>query len=395
MQLPGYMNHFNFSTSRLVLVFLIAFWISGSAPAQSWTQVTIPSNSWTSVTSSDDGTRLAVIAGGSLRGFIYTSTNAGRAWISNNAPYTYWNSVASSRDGKKLVAGTGFTLTSGSVFTNSGTDWAATSIGPGIWSHVATSADGNRIYAAGTVSGLIAAIYASTNSGATWTPLPAPNHGWSSIICSADGSNVFALAVAGLWRSTNAGSTWAQLTGAPPMHTLCGSTNGAILAGGSFDGSPIYYSTNFGATWNTNNSCFGLWMEFRCSDDGATIAAVAGRSGIYTSQDAGGLWTLSVPAISATVAICADGTRSLAALSYGPVYLGRRLPSLAISGSNDSLAFSWPMTSAAAGLSLEGNESLGATAWHSVTNPVTMTNGQCAVIIPKPQAKSFYRLNGY
>jgi hypothetical protein len=91
---------------------------------------------------------------------------------------------------------------------------------------------------------------------------------------------------------------------------------------------PIYVSTNAGATWNTDNSPSNYWAAVASSADGKQLVAVpcalatgldpfygGGDGSIYTSSDAGMTWApANAPGNTWTaVAASADGTRLVAA----------------------------------------------------------------------------------
>src|ERR1044071_21209 len=114
----------------------------------------------------------------------------------------------------------------------SGVGWAITSAPHNFWSSVASSEDGAKLVAAsgGYADGL---IYTSTNFGATWAPTSAPSNYWSSVTSSADGTKL--VAAGGLGKSP--------------------------YGGDSIPSSPIYTSTNSGATWTPTTAPTSYWAS--------------------------------------------------------------------------------------------------------------------------------------
>ena len=137
---------------------------------------------WWAVASSSDGAKLvAAVMGGQL----YVSTDSGAMWTPRETNRN-WSSVASSADGTKLVAA----VQNGPLYTSvdSGASWTARESNRW-WRSVASSSDGTKLVAA--VEG--GQLYVSTDSGATWTPSE-NSRAWQSVASSADGTRLVALA---------------------------------------------------------------------------------------------------------------------------------------------------------------------------------------------------------
>ena len=375
----------------------VIFFIAGldSASAQIWFPTTAPSNNWTSVTASADGSRLVAVSG---NGFIYTSSNYGSTWVSNTAPTTNWAAVAGSADGTKLVA-TG----NDEVFTNAGTTWTVafsqpseefafvTSSADGIklvtassvvdahgvpplfvstnsgvtwtnaysssysqpWVALTSSADGNKLAAAVQsefTPSTNGTIYTSTNGGATWMENNVPYQVvYTSLSCSADGSELLAANSGGLLISTNAGSSWMVLTNAPSISEIACSTNGRILFG--LGNNQIYSSANAGASWITNDAPLTNW---------------------------------------AAIAVSANGTRAVAVVSGGGIYVLQPPPQVVLTNAGKKVILFWPTNYT--GFGLQQSTNLATTNWIAVTNVPAVTNSFYQITLPTTNRQLFFRL---
>jgi hypothetical protein len=306
----------------------------GSAPGEgiyvstnsgtSWSQ-TVSSNDWGSSASSADGTRLAVV---NLDDSIYTSTNAGVTWNPANAPQNRWSPLASSADGSVLLA-VGGLLGQFIISTNYGGTWfSPTNTGYGV--AATCSADGSRMAVQMRGTGQQPIFIVSTNTGLTWQPaaaLGSPND--DGVIGSPDGTRLFAWS-SGFYMSTNWGVSWASTNQGVLGGLFACSADGSVLlaaATGFPNTFQIYSSTNYGATWVTNNVPEEKWTALACSADGNTLVAAAA---------AGGIWRLQTPLA----------------------------PRLSLSSSNGELNFSWIVPST--NMVLE--QSMDIVNWTTLTN---------------------------
>jgi photosystem II stability/assembly factor-like uncharacterized protein len=311
-----------------------------------WTEQTAAgSRYWASVASSADGSKLIAAAG--YGGSLYTSSDSGATWTEQTAAGSrYWASVASSADGSKLVAA----VYGGSLYTSSdsGVTWTEqTAAGSRDWQSVASSADGTKLVAAAYNGGF---IYTSSDSGVTWTEQTAAgSRDWASVASSADGSKLVAGVESGsLYTSSDSGATW---TAAPGLNTdgawysIGISRDGltvfaADTAGDDWNGGLSYISRDGGATWE-QVSALGTryWNDYApqsvaISDDGLTIAVVDTYGAdwndwdggyIYLSRDGGASWTEQPVAGARSwsgLTVSADGSKLVAAVSGGSIYLG-------------------------------------------------------------------------
>ena len=251
-----------------------------------WTQTGAPLAEWDAVAASADGSRLIAGAGFNNPGPVYTSTNSGATWISNNLPVALWGAVASSGDGAKLAAG----IQNGPIYisTNGGATWKLSGAPSQLWLNIASSADGTKLIAA-AYFGL---IYTSTDSGATWTPnVSTTNEFWRCVVSSADGTKLLAAAAYSggsnpgpILTSTNGGVTWTPGAVTGYWASAACSADGSRLALGGAQGSGTLISTNFGATWITNDVPQGALVGLASSADGGKLVGVVQRGNIYAWQ---------------------------------------------------------------------------------------------------------------
>jgi photosystem II stability/assembly factor-like uncharacterized protein len=390
------------STLRFLCVFGSLLAGAPSAFAQTWTQTSAPTNNWAWIVSSADGSKLAA----TVYQACYTSTNAGNTWNSNSLPFTASIPLlAASADGSRLVLALS---NSGEidVSTNWGLSWTkSTNYIEAAWVSFVSSADGKRLVLTEGVS----TVHASTNSGATWFTLTQlPNNGsdpqYAAI--SADGNTVVALNNRCLCSTTNFGASWATNNSPPPCRAIAASADCTKLATAPYGGN-IYTSADSGMTWiEQTNSPNLLWSSIASSADGTKLAAVSGAAGgaglIYTSSDSGFIWASNnVPEQPwRKIASSADGSQ-LAAVAYG--YLNGVVtaggiwawqttlaPQLNVSPSSANLAISWIIPST--NFVLQQSSDL--TSWANVTNTPTLnlTNLQNQISLSPSNSIGFYRL---
>ncbi len=104
------------------------------------------------------------------------------------------------------------------------------------------------------------------------------------------------------------------------FNDVASSADGARLVAGAANigDSPIYTSTNYGASWQPTTAPLGDWYWVASSSNGMVLAAVfspdTGTGGVYTSSDSGANWNLRwSPTIPVSeVAMSADGTKLVA-----------------------------------------------------------------------------------
>jgi hypothetical protein len=373
--------------------------------AQDWMLTSAPNTNWSCVASSADGSKL--VAGGGWpigTGPIYTSSDSGTTWSLTSAPFYGWRYVASSADGTKLIA-----LGSGMIYTssNSGSTWTQTS-GTN-WFLVAGSADGTKLAAVTDGD----ALYTSTNSGEAWMPSPSQlgAKGVERIASSADGTKLVEvgyLFASGppygfIWTSTNAGATWtsANVPGlyGVALNSVASSADGGKLIAAAENTAwgygGIWTSTNSGASWTGGQWPFA-GLGFRAvgsSADGTTFFAyLASEGAILTSTNFGATWDFSLEG-RLYFASSADGVKLVAA-DYSSIWTlqATPIPMLSLTPSGGNALISWTIPSL--DFTLQQNSDLTTTNWTDVPTPpvLNLTNLQNQVIVSPPNGNTFYRL---
>lgn len=132
----------------------------------------------------------------------------------------------------------------------------------------------------------------------TWTQTSAPTYDWRAVACSADG-RVMAV---GAYISTNYGATWFSNDSLVAPEAIAVSADGLRLAAAA---DAIFVSTNSGVTWRSN-SIGGSYGSLACSADGLVLASYASQF----STNSGETWfTATPPPVpgSGPVSLSADG----------------------------------------------------------------------------------------
>ena len=396
--------------SRLLLIILFGFDAIQSACSKDWTLLSsAPTNAaWQAMASSADGTKLLAV--NSVN--IYTSTNSGITWrAANPTPFSdLWHAAAVSSDGVIMAAGS-----SGGLYisTNSGVSWLLNTSAPQTfwyWS-IACSADGTKMIAApyyDNITGNPQLLYVSQDSGTTWAATSAPSNHWTAVASSADGTKLFATGFNGpIYYSTNSGTSWVSNNVVGYWRSVACSADGAKAVAVA-DPGEIYTSTNAGATW-VSHFLFSGGAGFgsvASSADGTRLLTVGFEGGtpIFVSTNSGESWAkqTNAPADAAWNAVTssADGNKMFAATyalvvndNSGGIYILQDTPSpqLSLSILNANLVVSWVVPSTKFGL--QQNIDL-KTNWETLTNiPIlNLTNLHNQVVLPISNNSSYFRL---
>ena len=382
---------------RHVLTFTIAccglFALNQVASAQTWTQTSAPTQNWSSIACSASGSVIVAVAN---PGRIYSSTNGGLTWVTNAAPLTNWNSVACSADGRHMIAAVLGDFSGGGgiyISTNSGSVWQTNTVGAGEWYAVASSADGSRLAASMFYPPL---IFNSTNGGQTWVTNVFP-HEMVSLHCSVDGSCWMASGTpATLAVSTNNGVSWSTSANWAGMNyalSIAASADRARWVATAYQN--ILTSTNLGATWNTNPVPSETWQCIASSADGSRLIACSFQH-IYTSTNFGISWVSNnLSTIStgiSSVASSADGSKLVAAMNGGGIWVAQNVaqPGLDISNSSAGAIISWIVPST----NFLVQQSFDLASWSNLTNipVINLTNLHNEVTLWPSNDHGFYRL---
>ena len=266
--------------------------IGTSIPGDIWVSSNF-GETWQAVSQLQNGWRIAGSATGDLliaavwEGTLYSSTNQGYSWsnIYGVPSNGMWMSVAcSSSTGQYcLAAGYGNQLFYASANYGQDFSWSQQDVPLGMnWTSVAITANGEVGYAApeyGPLYSFFAGWYTSGNS---------PSMFWTAIACDTTGTYVVATTRgSGIWYTLNAGSTW-YLSNAPDVSTvhwiaLTISLDGENLAAtcnntaDGNEGSGIYLSNRFGATWQVSTvKGESLYNTIGSNGNGTRLVAVSG-----------------------------------------------------------------------------------------------------------------------
>ena len=269
-----------------------------------------------------------------------------------------WRDVASDSTGTHLVAVEIDSLSNGSdadvwASGDGGASWTNRTKGTAAsgrpWGTVASDASGTQLVAAGLIGGATdrgtVEVWMSADAGATWTKrLSAPFTAGGLVAPSvaSDGTGAHVVVAAGdMWTSSDFGATWKDQTAgtsaaAQTWIDLASDSTGASLVAATAYGD-LWTSSDFGATWanRTNGTAATAqqWAAVASDATGARLVAVSQISvtaagaldggDVWTSADAGAIWTNRTKGTSATglewaaVASDATGSQLVAASAHG------------------------------------------------------------------------------
>jgi hypothetical protein len=279
------------------------------------------------------------------------------------------------------------------ISTNSGSVWQTNTVGAGEWYAVASSADGSRLAASMFYPPL---IFNSTNGGQTWVTNVFP-HEMVSLHCSVDGSCWMASGTpATLAVSTNNGVSWSTSANWAGMNyalSIAASADRARWVATAYQN--ILTSTNLGATWNTNPVPSETWQCIASSADGSRLIACSFQH-IYTSTNFGISWVSNnLSTIStgiSSVASSADGSKLVAAMNGGGIWVAQNVaqPGLDISNSSAGAIISWIVPST----NFLVQQSFDLASWSNLTNipVINLTNLHNEVTLWPSNDHGFYRL---
>jgi hypothetical protein len=201
------------------------------------------------------------------------------------------------------------------------------------WAAIACNSDGTKIVGVdrgssgdtGFLSAPTGMVHTTPDSGSTnYIRSLAGSRQWTAVACSNDGAKI----IAGgrdtpLWYSTDSGATWSysnhDFESIYEVTEIDCSSDGTkvIIAAGS----KLYRSTDSGATITKLNFEHGIIGALASSADGTKLAVCAG-SYIYTSINSGADWTerTTAPSSCRSIASSSDGTKLVAAVYNGYIW---------------------------------------------------------------------------
>lgn len=364
-----------------------------SALAHTWQQTDPVFSSYGALGMSADGRILYAVPSAS---HPIISEDFGKTWVVQTnippGPGAALGGVAISADGSKIFASlatNGSAQSSVYLSPDHGTTWTQTAFpSPASFHHLACSADGMKVIAAVANSG----IFYSTNGGTNSYLSSAPSPGWLSVASSADGNRMAAGYSLGMvYFSQDFGATWnpANLS-VQNLHSVCVSGDGKWV--GAAGANDSFISNDLGVSW-TSNHLGG--QTIACSALG-TCWLITGAQ-IYTSTNSGVTWqtNLNSAPLWYAGAVSADGCE-MAVNGYGQgTYMGRLTPSpqLNIQPSDTNMSVSWLIPST--NFVLQQNADLANPIWTPVLIEPTLnfTNLNQQVTLPGNGSNSFFRLN--
>jgi hypothetical protein len=294
-------------------------------------------SNWNDNNTAISSTGQYMIAGSAGGSYIYVSSDFGVTWntITTTLPTNAtWFGVATSSTGQYMLAA----ITGGGVYISSNYgingSWSlipATSLPTNAtWRCVQISSNGQYMVA----SAASGSVYLSTNTGSTWTQITAlaTNGNYFNIAMSSTGQYMYtnSQTTSGLYYSNNYGTSWSTLTNGVPssinsyqiavsstgQYVLTASQALLLLSsdyGKSFSPAPVnfyggwqtctmsstgqymyagpgsnylYYSTNFGVTWNPTYLPLtsGNWNSLSMSSNGQYMMVANYGGGIYINS---------------------------------------------------------------------------------------------------------------
>ena len=306
---------------------------------QTWTYIALSGNIWSIAMSASGQYQVTCISGGT----IYYSSTYGQTWTASNAPTNYWKCISISASGQYATAGgatTSNTATYSYYSTNYGQTWTASSFS-GFNFAMACSASGQYQVCGQGQSASGYGIYYSSDYGKNFTV----SNNTTSNACSyaaMSATGQYALVTqnpvsnVSLYISANYGRTFTAITiGFTPFGaTMSASGQYQMVTGyaaGNGYTTGIYYSTNYGQTWNaiatsSLTTTLGSMYQVAMSSNGQyCISCQANATGtIFQSITpfftAGSSTNLLITSIQANAIIFGDGSTAVSAdppLDYG------------------------------------------------------------------------------
>ena len=222
----------------------------------------LPFATWTGVTSANLGKNIIICGYIDSVGYMYSNNNFGNGlWTPINAPGVKWSCITSANTCKNIVA----CANPGVIYSSNdfGVTWQDLSTNSGMptgnknWTSITSDITGTYLAACNGQN-----IYISSNSGSTWTSATTGTNGapinanWRTIASSSNWEIIIAGVYGGdVYKSNDNGQTWVDLSNTSlPINanwtSVSSSSSGQYLGVTLVEGL-VYISKNFGASWTT------------------------------------------------------------------------------------------------------------------------------------------------
>lgn len=215
--------------------------------------------------------------------YVYVSSNAGNSWVRTTALASSPRAIAMNYNGSLMLVCYHFALkiymsvNGGTTYTSHITVMYALSIALSENAGVGTG-----VVFTGEYNSISVRISYCTTIGTSWTwnvvtLETGSTLGHTDVKCSGDGKYVFISSTAGstgLWVSNNYGvaGSWTKIASVSisdiSFYTISVSRSGQYMSVASATNGQIYYSDDFGVTWNLVNTGSGLAISTTAIQDG-------------------------------------------------------------------------------------------------------------------------------
>jgi hypothetical protein len=246
---------------------------------------------WCDISISSNG---IVQAAAAYDDYIYVSTNSGVTW--NQAPIlpsAKWKCISVSKDNGDYITAA---ISGGDIWRSDdkGVTWT-TGIGSGIndWESIDMTNDGAIQICVSTGGGV-----KSINSGVNWSSITIPVSVSDVIDVSVSGTNGMYQSIIiqgnGIYQSFDTGDTWSINTALPNRdYTNIDIVNDGSIQIISTNDDYVYYSTDFGSTWQSTYT-IDSWCSIFINSDGSR-QLVANQKSLYEhNYELGASLTLDV-----------------------------------------------------------------------------------------------------
>lgn len=254
--------------------------------------------------------------------FLYVSSNFGNTWT-QVATDKDWTGVAISANGNYMYA-TDSTASTGNLYrsTDYGLTWAVVPSSPaaGSWLFVAISASGQYVLGCGP-----SYYYLSSNYGTTFTQIG--SYACSGFVAmSATGQYMMISVSSNNIVSNNYGATWTPIAPKSDGYMIAISGTGQYQLAVDTPSVTLYLSSDYGATFTSVLVLSSMWS---CAIDYTGQYQVVARLGtnVYYSVNYGATWNIATnypsPSQSRSVSMSANAQYFFAPNANGPFYLNR------------------------------------------------------------------------